>query len=274
MQKLLLSIFDDWAAELGVGLWLIFALLVVGIAIVVASIVFGILRLIIAWNYWIARKPIASGITGEQAALNVLQRLGITDVKVEMEGFFRALFYNNHYNPSKKTIYLRRTTFYGRNVSAVALAAQKAVLVRQDKEDSAKFRARWRLQQCAVFGPMFFIPLVLIGLVIDLVLTLNGIDFTGIATLIMTAIGLAFFVIAMVLAGLTVSVERRATRETIELLPQTELFQPEEIDKAERVLKTYILAYITDFIIAILKLIQFILKLLLQIFALFTNKDN
>ena len=274
MQSLLLNVFDDWAVELGVGVGLIIALLVIGIAIVVASIVCGILRLIIAWNYWIARKPVASGMTGEQAAREILQRMGVTDVEVKKEGFFRALFYNNHYNPKKKTVYLRRTTFKGKNVTSIALAVQKAALVRQDKENSGRFRARWRLQQCAIFGPLFFLPLVVVGLVIDFVMSLNGTDFSGVATLSMTAVALVLFVISMLLAGLTIPVEKRATREAIEMLQQTEFLSPDELEKAERVLKTYIIAYITDFIIAILKLIQFILKLILQIFALFANKDN
>lgn len=273
MQGLLLSVFDDWSAELGVGLGLIIALLIVGIAIVVASIVCGVLRLIIAWNYWVARKPIASGATGEQAANFMLQLMGVTDVKVEKEGFFRALFYSNHYNPTKKTIYLRRTTFAGKNVTAIALATQKAALVLQDKEDSAKFRARWRLQQCAIFGPLFFIPLVLVGVIIDLVVSLNGADFSGIATLATTAAALVLFIISMVLAGLTISVEKRGTRDAIDLLRTTDLFQPDELEKAERVLKTYIIAYITDFIIAILKVIQLILKLAIQIFAAY-SKDK
>lgn len=269
MQTMLLGVFNEWAATMGVGIGLIVALAVITIAIGAAGIAFAVLRAIIAWNYWIARKPVTSATTGEQAALSALRLMGVTDVKVVKAGFFRALLYNNHYNPAKKTVYLRKTTFKGRNVTSIALAAQKAALVLQDRENSAKFRARWRMQRCAVFGPLFFIPLVLIGLVIDFALSSGGAAFSGVATLAMTAVGLVFFILAAVLAGLTIPVEKRAAKDAIQLLTATNLFLPEELGKAERVLKTYILAYITDFIITILKIIQFLLKLFLQIFAIF-----
>lgn len=269
MQGLLLSVLDDWSAELGVGVALIVALLIVTVALGAALIVLAVLRLIIFWNYWIARRPATSGITGGHAAEDMLLRLGIGDVKVEKEGFFRALFYNNHYNPSKKTIYLRRTTFFGTNVTSIAIAAQEVSLVLQDRENSAKFRGRWRLQQLAVFGPAVFLPILLIGLILDF-----AVGFTGIPMLIASVIAFAFFLCSMVLAGLTVSVEKRAAKTAVELLAQAPYLTPEEQLKAQKVLRAYILAYITDFVVAILKLIQLILKIAIQIFAAFESSKN
>lgn len=268
MQYMLLSIFDDWAESLDVGIALIIALAVVTVAIAVAAIVFAILRLIIFWNYWIARKPIASGITGEKAALGMLELMGITDIEVKKEGFFRALFYNNHYNPKKKTIYLRRTTFKGTSITAVALAVQKAALVLQDRENSARFRSRWRMQQLAIFGPIFFFPIIIVGVILDFIASPGG-QFSGTYTLVASGIAIAYFLVTTVLAGLTISVEKRGTNDAIDMLRKTNLFLPDELEKAERVLKTYILAYITDFILNLLKLIQAILKFVLRLLAAF-----
>lgn len=270
----LLSIFDEWAAVMGVGIWLIAALCIVGAAIAIGAVVLGVFRAIIFWNYWIARAPAACGVTGEQAALGALQQMGVTDVTVKKEGFFRALFFNNHYNPSKKTIFLRRTTFYGKSVTAVALSVEKAALVMQERQNSGKFRARWRLQKLALFGPIFFIPFVLAGIILDFVMSLNGGSFTGTATLIATVLGLVFVTVSMVLAGLTVSVEKQGTQDALALLTASNLLLPDELSKAESALKAYILAYITDYIIAILKFIQVILKILWQIFKSVFRSDK
>lgn len=267
MNTMLLSIFDDWASNLGVEVGLVVALALVTVAIGIGLVVVGILRLIIFGNYWIANRPTERGLTGEEAATEMLQRMGIYDVEVVESGFFRALFYGNHYNPQKKTIYLRRSTFRGKNITYVALAVQKAALVRQSIEDSGKFLARWRLQKLAFFGPFFFLPIILAGLIVDVVL-----GFTGIPTIIAALVSFSLFVCSMVLAGLTVSVEKRGTRDAMDLLSETDLLTPEEQEKAQKVLNVYVLTYITDFILTILKLIQLILKILLNMFSVFSKR--
>lgn len=262
MQSLLLNFFENLSADLGVELLFVVAFVIVGIALVVATLVVAILRIIIFWNYWIARGSVASGATGEQAATETLKAMGIDDVIVKKAGIFRAIFYGNHYNPNKKIVYLRRSTFYGKNVTSVALAVQKTALVLQDRENSGKFKARWRMQKIAIFGPLFFIPIILVGLIVDLAL-----GFTGMPTLASSVIALAYFIISAIFAGLTIPVEKRGTRDAMELLDETDLLSAEEKEKAGKVLKVYVLAYIADFILTILKLIQLIFKIIFKIFS-------
>lgn len=122
-----------------------------------------------------------------------MQYLGYNDIKVEKSGFFRAAFFGNHYNPSKKTIYLRSSTYYGEHLTAIGLALQKVGLVIQDKRNSSSFRARWFLQKIALFGPVFFIPIVLAGAIADLVIFfVTGGSFTGIFTLVAALLGFGY----------------------------------------------------------------------------------
>ncbi len=269
MQNLLLNAFDDWAGSLGVGLSLVIGLAVVTVALLVAGIVLAVLRLIIFFNYWVARRTAASGATGQEAAAEALRLSDADDVKVEKAGFFRALFFGNYYDPKKNTVFLRRSTLRGCKISYLALAVQKAALVIQARENSAKFRTYWRLKRAAVFGPLFFLPIIAAGLILDCV-----VGFTGVPTLASSLIALAFFLAAAVLAGLTVSVEKRAARDAADLLAKTGLMTEEEQQKAAKVLKVYILSYITDFIIVILKIVQLILKIFIQFFALFLSKKK
>ncbi len=251
----------------GIAFALIIAIVIVSVLLAVAALVSLILRLKIFFNYWVAnRSKSAAGYTGETAACEMLRLCGVPDVQVKKMGFFRALIYGNHYNATKKVIYLRRTTFRGNNLTAVALAVEKVALAREDHYGGGKLRARWRLQQLALFGPIVFIPIVLVGLIFDL---LGG--FTGIPLLISSIVGALFFLVSFILTAITVPVEKKATRDAMSLLASSNMLTPEEQQKAAKVLKVYVLSYIMDFIVALLKLIELILKLILSIFTVFAS---
>lgn len=252
----------------GVELGLFLALLVVVILIGIAAIVSAILQLIIAINYWVTdRESTAAGYTGETAAKAMLAKLGYTDISVEKAGLFRALIYGNHYNPKKKTVYLRASTYNRNNVTSVGLALQKVGLAAQDKKDGS-VRARWRLQKIGIFGPILFIPIVIIGAGVDLgVMFLTDGNFTGIGTLIATLIGVAYFIAAFVLTILNIKVEKKANEATLALLREHDFMTDYEIQKLSKVFKTYILAYVANFIISLLELIRVILKIALTVVA-------
>lgn len=253
---------------------LIIAIVVVSILIGVATLVALALRIKIFFNYWITnRQKTEGGYNGYTAATEFLKDLGYGDVKVEMGGFFRALFFGNHYNPNKKTIYLRRSTYYGDHLTAIGLALQKVGLVIQDKRNGS-VRSRWRLQKISVFGPIFFMPIVIVGIVCDFVmLYITGGAFTGIFTLIAVFLGFIYFIAGFVLSILVLKVEGKANRETLEIIKNYNFLTPDEQEKVARVFKTYQAAYICDFLINLLELIKLILKILLNIVAV-SSKNN
>ncbi len=237
---------------------LLISLIAVGVLLGAATLVSGILRLIILINYWTAnRRRCAGGCTGASAAQTILALYGLENVQVKKAGFFAALLYGNHYNPNRKTVYLTSRVFHGNNVTAVALGAEKAELARADLMDGKAVRSRWRLQKVAIFGPVLFVPIALIGLIVDAVM-----GFTGIPFLIGAGVALAFFLCCFVLSALTIPVESRASKKAIEALSHTDLLTEEERGAAAKVLKTYVIAYVTDFIVALLEIIRLILRIL------------
>ncbi|MEZ4722885.1 MAG: zinc metallopeptidase [Flavobacteriales bacterium] len=65
--------------------------------------------------------PTSSGLSGAEVAEKMLRDNGIRDVRVvSVDGEL-----TDHYNPQNKTINLSRDVFYGRNVSAAAVAAHE-----------------------------------------------------------------------------------------------------------------------------------------------------
>lgn len=249
------------------------AIILVSVLLVVAAVAGTVLRIKIFINYWVTnRQSTEAGYTGETAAKKMLLELGYTDIEVKKAGFFRALIYGNHYNPKKKVIYLRASTFNRNNVTSVGLALQKVGLVIQDKKNGS-VRARWRLQQFGLFGPIMFIPIVIVGVIADLVtVILTGGSFTGVGTLIASLFGLAYFIASFVLTIYTLKVEKRAGAEALEILEGYTFLTADEKVKVRKVFKTYLAAYICDFIISLLEMIRLVLRVLLQI--VLSNKNN
>ena len=56
------------------------------------------------------------------------------------------------------------------SLTAVAMAAQKVALAEQHRDGDTKMIVRSRLQGLGVFAPILFVPLVLIGFLVDIFL--------------------------------------------------------------------------------------------------------
>jgi Zn-dependent membrane protease YugP len=95
------------------GYWVIF------IGFMIASmIVGGVLKRKFS-KY--AKVPIGGGMTGKEIAEKMLRENGISDVDVvSVKGQL-----TDHYHPMKKTVNLSHDVFYGRSVSAAAVAAHE-----------------------------------------------------------------------------------------------------------------------------------------------------
>lgn len=66
--------------------------------------------------------PLASGLSGAEVALKMLNESGITDVEVLLANEGQL---SDHYNPSNKTVNLSQEVYYGRSVAAAAVASHE-----------------------------------------------------------------------------------------------------------------------------------------------------
>jgi Zn-dependent membrane protease YugP len=68
-----------------------------------------------------SEMPLGNGMSGSEIASKMLRDAGIYDVKVIcVEGQL-----TDHYNPTNKTVNLSHDVFYGRHISAAAVAAHE-----------------------------------------------------------------------------------------------------------------------------------------------------
>ncbi len=115
-------------------------LIAVGIAIAVVSILAFVIRIsIFVKSHKYNREENSIDMPAQEIADSFLKETGIEGVQVKQAGFFRAIFFGNSYSSYTKTIYLRKSIFQKKSLTAVAIACQKVGLAIQHKEQNKKF---------------------------------------------------------------------------------------------------------------------------------------
>ena len=261
MEKLMKLVTDT----LGVEGPLAAAYIVVMVLVLIMAVVAGVMKIVIMIRYARAdRMHISSNLTGVEAARYILNKAGYTDVKVKKSGFLRELCFGNYYNILTKTIYLRSVLFQiddRRSVTATAMAVQKAAIAMYCEDGDRQTRTRNSLSLLGIFGPFLFIPLLLIGFVLDVfVLKTNGT-----MSLLFLAAGAIFLIAGFLVTLLNIPVEKKANARALDLMRKYELATGEELPVMKNVYDTYIISYICDFILTVLRIVQFILEIVIDI---------
>ena len=197
-------------------------------------------------------------LTGRDAARKILDNNGLSHIKVSTFGSF---LFGNSYSHYFKKVRLRRLTADKATVTSLAMGAQKAGLAILDKENDPDMKTRVYLTPLIYFGPVAFLPLVLVGVVIDIILF----NFTGVVTLILTGVGLLFYVVSFVLSIMVLKTEVKAQKKAIEVLRRDDLATEEELGMMEELYRLYNIQYINDIIMEflqmILRILQFVAKI-------------
>src|SRR4030095_16471119 len=81
---------------------------------------------------------IGSGVSGAEAAREILSRAGLSQMPIE-EG---AGHLTDHYDPTKKALFLSSENFHGRSIAAVGVAAHEAGHALQHKAAYAPLQIR------------------------------------------------------------------------------------------------------------------------------------
>ena len=233
------------------------------IALIIVGILIGIVGFIsTVISVWLFVKYIkfnrmdnSAGLTGTQVARIILDANGLEDIKVKETG---SILFGNSYSHFFKKVRLRRLTRHKHSLTSLGMGAQKASLAILDKEGDRDMRTRVRLYPIITFGPFAFVPLILIGALIDYFLLGQN----GVVTLIGAGVGLLFYVYAVVLALLTLKTEKKAQNKAYDLLQEYNLANDEELENLKELFKLYNIQYVNDIILASLELIYKALQLL------------
>src|SRR5215210_7698396 len=181
-----------------------------------------------------SKKPSASGLTGAQTARMILDRNGLTNVRVEpVPGQL-----TDHYDPRSKVVRLSENNFKQRSIAAVSVAAHEVGHAIQDATGYLPMKLRSGLFPVVAFSSQIWLPLFIMGIFIGtpLFIQLAAIPFAAV---------LVFHVV-------TLPVEINASTRAYGLLTRYGLLSSREAEGTKRVLSaaafTYIAAALTAFL--------------------------
>ncbi len=239
-------------------------LLLVGALIAVLTVFSTVVSIILAIRYVkYNRMQNSMNMTGEDAARRLLDQNGLSDIKVKTTG---SLLFGNSYSHFFKKIRLRRLTRHKESLTAMAMAAQKVGLAVMDKEGDPDMKTRNRLIPVLTFGPFAFIPLVLLGMVLDIFL-FSG---SGVCSFVFAALAILFYALSFIFSLITLKTEKKAQERCYLLLSENGMATTEELTLMHGLFRLYNIQYINNIILSMLELIYRTLKI---VFELRTNRS-
>ena len=241
------------------------ALIVVGVLIAIVGIGAGVTSIWLVVKYYrFNRKENSLGLTGMQIARRILDDNGLGHISVKRTG---SLLFGNSYSHYFKKVRLRGFIRHETSLTSIGMGAQKAALAILDKEGDPDMRKRIRIVPLITFGPFAFIPMLFVGVLLDM-FVFSG---SGVCTLVLGAIGLLFYVYAVVLSVLTLKTEKKAQERAYDILEKDYHITSEELSALKELFHLYNVQYINDIIISSLELLYTLLEIAVAVKG---NSDN
>jgi uncharacterized protein len=184
----------------------------------------------------------ARGLTGAEAAREVLDSAGLHSMPVgEVGGHL-----TDHYDPTKKALFLSSENYHGTSIAAVGVAAHEAGHALQHKAAYAPLHIRMAMVPITNFASMAWAGIAMLGWMFGML----G-QFLGIAIILFTII--ATFQL------ITLPVEFDASRRAKEQLFRLGLIREDERRGVQKVLNAAAMTYVAALVTSVLHLLQFVL---------------
>ena len=185
-----------------------------------------------------------SGMTGREAAEEILRRAGIYDVRVEhISGNL-----TDHYDPRSKVLRLSDATYNSTSVAAMGVAAHECGHAVQHETGYVPLKIRGALVPIANFGSTIAWPLMIIGLF-----------FNSRSSALFLNLGILAFSLAVLFQIVTLPVEFNASNRAIRVLGSSGMLYEDEVKATRKVLTAAALTYVAGAASAILQLLRIIL---------------
>jgi uncharacterized protein len=188
------------------------------------------------------RIAAASGLTGAQAAREILDSAGLTRMPVNEVGGHLT----DHYDPTRKALFLSSENFHGRSLAALGVAAHEAGHALQHKAAYAPLKLRMFMVPATQIATQAWMGILILGLL------------TGWAQ-IAIQIAIAIFAVITLFQVITLPVEYDASRRAKAQLLQLGLISKQENAGVSKVLNAAALTYVAAMISSVLMLLHLIM---------------
>ncbi len=207
-------------------------------------------------------------MTGEEAARKLLDQNDLQNIRVSKNG---SILFGNSYSHYFHKVRLRRRTWKKQSVASIAMAAQKTGLAVLDKEGDKDMKTRIVLTPITIFGPYAFVPLIVIGLAIDMIV-FNASSLTW--TLIASIVGIAFFILSFILQIMQLKTEVKAQNKAYEMLKANNMATEQELEDMKYLFKLYNIEYVNDIVIAFLEVVYRVLMIVANVRGSSTSSSS
>lgn len=189
--------------------------------------------------------PTRTQTSGRDTAIRLLKSGGVSDIKV---GRVKGVM-TDHYHPTRGVVNLSDGVYGDTSVAAVAIAAHEIGHVMQKKQGSFSYRMRALLVPFVNIGTALALPLVIVGLLLDLFVFSAQKSDVG---FYVALIGVVGYGLSTLFAFITLPVEYDASRRAKQMLIEQRILTEDEIPYAEQMLnaaaKTYVASLLTSLV--------------------------
>lgn len=209
---------------------------------VVPTLIFAIIAQIMVKSRYekYSRVRNTKGLTGADAAMNVLRHYGIYDVKIERVNGKMT----DHYDPRTNVIRLSDGVYDSSSVAAVGIACHEAGHAAQHAQGYFPIKVRNAIIPICNIGSAVGIPLAIIGLIFGSQLLIN--------------LGLLLYALVALFQLVTLPVEFNASRRAIKVIESTQMLYDEETDGAKKVLVAAALTYVAALATSLANLLRLV----------------
>jgi hypothetical protein len=190
-----------------------------------------------------ARVPAGSGLSGAEAAREILDRAGLRNMPVcEVGGHL-----TDHYDPMKKALFLSSENFHGRSLAAVGVAAHEAGHALQHKAAYAPLKLRMMMVPATQFASWAWMGITVLGFILG-----------GPWLIKCIGIAIGIFAVITLFQIVTLPVEFDASRRAREQLLRLGIVGQNEAGGVSKVLNAAALTYVAAMISSVLQLLHLI----------------
>jgi Zn-dependent membrane protease YugP len=188
-----------------------------------------------------SQVPIESGRTGAQTARRILDSAGLNDMAVEeVEGKL-----SDHYDPTKRALFLSSDNFHGTSVAAVGVAAHEAGHALQHQAAYGLFSLRMALVPVTQFANFAYMGIFFLGMIL------------GMLKVVLPII-IVIFAVLTLFQLVTLPVEYDASARAKDQLFRLGLVREDERAGVSKVLHAAALTYVAALVSSVMELLYYI----------------
>ncbi len=217
------------------------------IAIIIALVAQG--KVSSAFNKY---KDVSSSLdmTGAQLAEMLAQQYGV-NIKI---GSCRGTL-SDHYNSRTKTLNISQANYNSKSLAAHAIVAHEFGHALQDKENYLALKLRQVVVTACNFVSTLLIPMVVIGLIMNLVFFM-----TAGSILIYVYVGI--YAVSVLASLVTLPVEYNASARAKKLLYEMGCVSQEEVEGTDRLLNAAAMTYVASLLVSLAYFLRMLFLLL------------